>query len=327
MISFRFHVVSITAIFLAIAIGVVVGTTYVDGAVVDGLRNRIETVNDNLDDRRAENESLEDDLGSARAYIDASDDFAVTDRLTEVPVLLLATRGIEESSVEQIALLARRAGGVVPGVIWLEPRWGLQGEEERLALAQIVDAEPDDAAESLWSAAWAEVVDELTAVPALGPDADPDATATTTPSPVPGVISALQESGFLGVDSLDDATSDLTDLAGTDPSVLVVTGSRARDELEPMIPTVVEEVAAGRLPTVVADVHVDAPEAPERGVELAQTLAQDLRDGIVLVDNADQPEGWVATVLSLDAAIDGVVGQHFGYGEGADGSLPRWTPP
>ena len=40
MISFRFHVVSITAVFLAIAIGVVVGSTYVDRAIVDTLRNR-----------------------------------------------------------------------------------------------------------------------------------------------------------------------------------------------------------------------------------------------------------------------------------------------
>jgi len=65
MISFRFHVVSITAVFLAIAIGVVVGTTYVDGAVVDGLRNRIDSVEGNLDDRRAENDRLESELGLA----------------------------------------------------------------------------------------------------------------------------------------------------------------------------------------------------------------------------------------------------------------------
>ena len=46
MISFRFHVVSITAVFLAIAIGVVVGSTYVDRAIVDNLQHRIETVSE-----------------------------------------------------------------------------------------------------------------------------------------------------------------------------------------------------------------------------------------------------------------------------------------
>ena len=53
MISFRFHVVSLTAVFLAIAIGVIVGTTYVDRAVVENLEHRIDTVSENLDERRA----------------------------------------------------------------------------------------------------------------------------------------------------------------------------------------------------------------------------------------------------------------------------------
>ena len=52
MISFRFHVVSITAVFLAIAIGVVVGSTYVDRAIVESLQNRIDSVSSNLDQRK-----------------------------------------------------------------------------------------------------------------------------------------------------------------------------------------------------------------------------------------------------------------------------------
>ena len=111
MISFRFHVVSITAVFLAIAIGVVVGTTYVDGAVVDGLRNRIDSVEGNLDDRRAENDRLESELGLASSYIEASAPFAVTDRLIDVPVLLVAARGVDETVVERTAGLTRLAGG------------------------------------------------------------------------------------------------------------------------------------------------------------------------------------------------------------------------
>ena len=70
MISFRFHVVSITAIFLAIAIGVVVGSTYVDGAVVDRLERQIRTVEDNVAEVREENSRLEDQLETTREYVD-----------------------------------------------------------------------------------------------------------------------------------------------------------------------------------------------------------------------------------------------------------------
>ena len=117
MISFRFHVVSITAIFLAIAIGVVVGSTYVDELTVDQLRNRIETVEDRADATRSENGRLEDELSTSRDYIDLSAEYAVTDRLTEVPVLFAAARGIDEAAVERAVLLARRAG-VAKGTVF-----------------------------------------------------------------------------------------------------------------------------------------------------------------------------------------------------------------
>jgi hypothetical protein len=328
MISFRFHVVSITAIFLAIAIGVVVGSTYVDGAVVDGLRSQINRVSDDLDARKAENDALDSDLDRARDYIDVSVDFAVTDRLTDLPVLLVATRGIDEGIVEQVTTLARGAGAVVPGVVWLENRWGLAADEDRTALAEIVGGRADDAAEELWATAWEEVVIELTAEPVTEPDLTGSTTTTSTPEAPTGVLAALEESSFLTVDSLDDASASLADLAGANPGVLVLTGPRAQEELAPMVPFLVAAPVQGGLPTVVADVHVDAPEAVGRGEALRDALAPELRDAIILIDNADQPEGRVATILALDSVADGLnVGSHFGYGDGADAVLPAWTPP
>ena len=44
MINFRFHLVSLIAVFLALALGVVMGSTVIDRAVVNGLENRIKHV-------------------------------------------------------------------------------------------------------------------------------------------------------------------------------------------------------------------------------------------------------------------------------------------
>ncbi len=140
-------------------------------------------------------------------------------------------------------------------------------------------------------------------------------------------LGALTEAGFVTVDTLDDDSSPVTDLVGSDPSVLLLTGSRARAEVRPMLRTVVDAVMDGGLPIVIADVYVEAPDAPGRGEALEALLSQEVRETVFLVDDADRPEGWVGTVLALDAAIDGLPGQHFGYGEGADAVLPAWTPP
>lgn len=323
MISFRFHVVSITAVFLAIAIGVVVGTTYVDGAIVDGLRNRIDNVERNLDLRRAENDRLESDLGRAAGYIDASGRYAVTDRLTGVPVLVVAVRGIDEGAVENAALLSRQAGAVTPGVVWLEAPWGLEGERDRTALAEIVGAPTDASPDELWTASWEAIVTELGAAAGDGGSSPvgPDAGIPAAP-----VLSSLEVGGFLSVDSLDDDSSGLADMAGTSPRVLVMTGTRARAELAPMVPFAVDATIAAGMGVVLADVHVEEPEGPGRGEALLESLRDGVLDAIALVDHADQAAGRVAAVLAVDAVGDGLAG-HFGYGPGAEAALPPWTAP
>lgn len=44
MINFRYHVVSLTAVFFALAIGLVVGTAALNGPVADSLRDVVTTV-------------------------------------------------------------------------------------------------------------------------------------------------------------------------------------------------------------------------------------------------------------------------------------------
>ena len=45
VISFRYHVVSIVAVFLALALGVVVGTTALNGPITTDLRNKVDSLN------------------------------------------------------------------------------------------------------------------------------------------------------------------------------------------------------------------------------------------------------------------------------------------
>lgn len=328
MISFRFHVVSITAVFLAIAIGVVVGTTYVDGAVVDGLRNRINAVEENLDERRAENDRLEQELGRTEAFTSASASFAVSGRLTDAPVLLLATRGVDEAAVQRMVVLIREAGGATPGVVWLERAWALEGDDQRAAVAEILDRDPDDNPEALRSDAWAAVADELAAPPAGESDTPTgaDDPTTTGDEPRPETLAALAEVGLLSIDAVGDDSTGLGDLAGTGPRILLVTGARAEPEPAGAVPLIASSVVDADLLTVLADIHIDAPEAPPRGEELTASMSDALIESVTVVDHADRIEGQVAAVLALSAEPGAVAG-HLGYGDGAVGVLPEWTPP
>ena len=316
MISFRFHVVSITAVFLAIAIGVVVGSTYVDRAIVDTLQNRIDTVSVNLDRRKAENDALERDLDEAQSYITANADFAVTDRLTEVPVLVVAVRGVDEAAVEDTVRLARQAGGIVPGVVWLEPKWALPDDADRAALADLVGASGTDEPEQMWDDAWDAVAEELASSPLTA--------AVPVASPEAPVLVGLAGAGFLTLDALDDDSAALAALAGRGARVLVVTGSEAAEELVPLVPIVVGATLEGG--SVAAEVFAAQTDGPVRGQALIDTLDQATREAMAIVDAIDRVEGRVAAILAL-AGVPGALVGHFGYGPDADAVLPPWSPP
>jgi hypothetical protein len=309
VISFRFHIVSIIAVFLGMAIGVVVGSTYVEQATVALLRNRIDAVEDNLDNRRAKIDQLEEELERQSGYISASDDFAVTDRLTGVPALVLAVRGVDSDAVKETTRLADQAGGEVPGVVWLEPSWALESDDDRQALAEVLGRSTTDG-DILRDAAWDSVVSEL--------NGDPTQEGS--------VLDALVERGFLSVEPLDDGDPVLSDLAGRSPRLLVVTGTDAEPSLQPTFVAAVQAAVNAAVPTVAAEVHAEREDSPPRGALVTETLDEQTRGSIIVVDHADTVAGRVAAVLSLDAVADAVVG-HFGYGADATDVLPAWSQP
>ena len=66
MINFRFHLVSLIAIFLALALGVVIGAGVIDRGVVDTLDNRLEHVEAKADRIQVENDVLNGENDQSR---------------------------------------------------------------------------------------------------------------------------------------------------------------------------------------------------------------------------------------------------------------------
>ena len=58
MINFRFHLVSLVAVFLALGLGILVGSTVVDQKIVDRLDSEINSVRKENSERKAANKQL-----------------------------------------------------------------------------------------------------------------------------------------------------------------------------------------------------------------------------------------------------------------------------
>jgi hypothetical protein len=119
MIDFRYHLVSIIAVFLALAIGIVVGTTALNGYVVDDLRSRNGAV---IRDKR----SLEALVKDLRGQVSRRDQFAtavapevVAGQLTGQRVLVVTVPGASDTVVKNLQALVVTAGGIPTGVLKL----------------------------------------------------------------------------------------------------------------------------------------------------------------------------------------------------------------
>ena len=124
MINFRFHLVSLTAVFLALALGIAVGATVVDQKTVSALRSQVNRVDHRLN-------SLSDENGRLRAQVGQWDAFGreedgkgalVQGRLSGVHVLLIAARGTDADPLAKLRAALVSAGAALEGTIWLTPK-------------------------------------------------------------------------------------------------------------------------------------------------------------------------------------------------------------
>lgn len=203
MINFRFHLVSLVAVFLALGLGVAMGASFIDRATVETLRGRLDQLESNYRERGEEIDSLRnriDELERDAAALLDDDSALLADRLADVTTVLITMDDAPGQGVEAVRSTLQTAGSVDGGrvVVDLE-RLGSDPE----ALAQLRDvvglgvAAPARVRErvltSLGEALGVLAVEEPTIAvtspaPGVGPaDLDPsDAGGAGTGTPTPG---------------------------------------------------------------------------------------------------------------------------------------------
>ena len=123
MIDFRYHLVSIVSIFMALAVGIVLGAGPLEGDIGARLTEQVTAL-------RAEKAQLRTDLDAARRDTSARDTFAsavapsiLKDRLTGKTVALVVAPGAEADLVKNTTASLVAAGAKVGSTITLTDSW------------------------------------------------------------------------------------------------------------------------------------------------------------------------------------------------------------
>ena len=147
MINLRYHIVSITAVFLALGIGTALGGTFLDRYTVDVLDRNIKSAEQRIADTERENGRLEGEISEANARDDAliatGSATLFADELTDLPVLVVVSEGADADVVSNLRLALGRSGADLRGTLELRNALALDEEVDE-SLAEVVEQDPAD---------------------------------------------------------------------------------------------------------------------------------------------------------------------------------------
>ncbi|HEY3632534.1 MAG TPA: copper transporter [Jatrophihabitantaceae bacterium] len=307
MISFRYHVVSIIAVFLALALGIVVGTTALNGPITKDLRHQVDSL-------KNDRNSLSDQVKTLQGQVGNGDKFGalyagqiVKSTLHQTTVLIIGLPGASGGTKAKVADMVGAAGGKVTGQVQLsgdytDPKQGaaiIQFATGGVAPVGLTYPNTDQVGP---------IGGALLAYVLLG---------KAQPSDLQSVIAGFSAKQMLRVEGGDNVTAS--------PNVIVVTNGSlpnddARGQTELALITQLQQQGGH---VVVAG---DTGAATDGGVVALVRGDGTDRTAVATVDNADTVLGQVSTILALAGvskpAPDTVVG-HYGTAGGAKALFPN----
>ncbi|MFZ0158145.1 MAG: copper transporter [Kineosporiaceae bacterium] len=123
MIDFRYHLVSLVSVFLALAVGVVLGAGPLRGQIADSLSNSVEQLRAEKDLLRTERDVAEAGVKNRETFTKQLTPVVVANRLPGRSVVLVTLPDSDGDAVEPLTKTLQAAGAVVTGRVDLKPAW------------------------------------------------------------------------------------------------------------------------------------------------------------------------------------------------------------
>ncbi len=301
MISFRYHLVTIVAVFLALGLGLLAGTTVINRVLV----KRLQTQTNNLQQRATSAEAQASEL---KRQVDELVPYIMADKLPGTNVVLVTYDGSDGTTIDRAESSLKAAGANVVGVLPVTSRMALTDSDAAKALAKIVGAPANTPRATLQRELAVDLARRLSALPPK-PGGDGD------------LLTQLVSQGFIRRGDLSPAT--LRAIGQQGDAVVAVTGGASKLDLKPeafMVPLV--EQLIGRVPVAAGEsMHSADPFVP--------LLRDDGNvDGqeIVTVDDLDRAIGGAALVLGLDQLLNAPASGGGNYGLDGTSLIPTPSP-
>ena len=317
MINLRYHIVSLVAVFLALALGIVVGSTVLNEGTVAVQRAISNEVRGQSQLNREENVRLKSQLANSERFAAAVLPSLLREKLKNQAVVLVDTDRVDDATRTKVTDAMQAAGADVDGrITFATDRLALAGERDRTALAKVLGEQDGQAGDpdALRANLVGQLADRLTVSSRLPQDGQAR----------PGdVLTGLQDGGFLADLPLKRPFRSGEVVFPRQGTLFVLVGPTEQTALAPasfLIPLAGR--LSGRGDVVVAVEKADGP------ASWLTTLREDgdVTDKVSSVDGVDRPPGQFALVEALQRRLQRQATGQYGSKSGATGLLPEGLP-
>ena len=300
LIDFRYHVVSIIAVFLALALGLFLGSTTLQDAVVHNLNSNVSRVTHENNALGKQVHDLQRQLSDNRDFDKALLPYAVSGRLSGQLVSVISMPGTSDSVRKQVITAIEDAGGTLSADVRLQnaivaPQQDafLTALTERVTIpGRPVDPSADGAARA---------AAQLAAVLGVRPAAH-----TLTTTTVQTVLAAYATGKLISLPS-----TPVSPRAGT--LAILLTGPAAPAGADPAAVKAQQELAFDLLRDLDEQALGAVVASPSPTVGSADTVASatdaaGLTKKVSTVTGVETPAGQIASVFALAAQAAGAAG-------------------
>jgi len=125
MIDFRYHLVSIVAVFLALAIGIVLGSTELQGSTINGLRTLSDSLKSQLSAAGAQRDAYQQQASASDAFLQTAEPKLLNGMLAGGKIVIITEPGAPSGIIDGIEKAAGPgyAGATVTGTVALQPKF------------------------------------------------------------------------------------------------------------------------------------------------------------------------------------------------------------
>jgi len=313
VIDFRYHIISIVAVLLALSLGIVTGSAFLGGPLLEQLENRVDSLERTNIDLLNRVRETEREAAHQESALSAFESTLTNDALSGRRIVLWRIGETEADTIDAVESALEGADGAIVSTIVATAAFNLDDLAAREELTTTLDL-PDVTAADL-RVDIAELLGARAGAVAAQGEVEGAIGGEGSQALLEEVVGPLRDTGYLEVEVRDEELPTVPAAS----ALVIIAGSTNEPpfDVAPFVTQLASSFGARGNPVVVVEGQGSA-----WGVVEGVRGDGDAHERVSTVDDVDSAVGRISLALALERADERPAG-HYGAGQDAEAPVPQ----